>query len=252
LSGGPVGVGYLYGITEAEAELPAAMPGIDGGPIEAIVVGRLAAIVTRVSRNKIRAQRSNLLAHHKLLGELVRQRIVLPCAFGTVAADEEQVCNLLRANQDELLDRLALLDGKVEMSLSVYWNTSNIFEFFVTNNQELKEMRDRVFRPSREPSMEEQLELGKMFESLLQQCRECHTKQVIEALSPYCAEIRSIDVGTEQMIMKLVCLLAKEDQCRFEAGIQAVAQKYDDHYTFKYSGPWIPYYFVDVKLGIED
>ena len=134
------------------------------------------------------------------------------------------------------------------MSLSVYWNTSNIFDFFVAGNQELREMRDRVFRPGREPTLDERMELGKRFESLLQQSRERHTRQVIDALSPYCAEIRAVDPGQEQMIMKLVCLVRKDQQQRFEEGIQEAARKFDDQYYFKYSGPWAPFDFVDVNL----
>ena len=92
-----------------------------------------------------------------------------------VASGEEALCETLRLNHDALADQLALLRGKVEMGLSAFWNTSNIFEFFVTTNQELKEMRDRVFRGGREPSLDEKLELGKRFESSLEQCRERHT-----------------------------------------------------------------------------
>ena len=66
-----------------------------------------------------------------------------------VAGDEEQLQEILRLNHDSLAEQLALLRGKVEMSLSVYWNTSNIFEFFVANNQDLKTSRDRVFRPGK-------------------------------------------------------------------------------------------------------
>jgi hypothetical protein len=141
--------------------------------------------------------------------------------------------------------------GKVEMSLSVYWNTSNIFEFLVDSNQDLKKMRDWVFRSGREPSMEEKLDLGRMFESLLQQCRERHTQQVIDTLSPCCSEIRKVDPGQEQMIMKLVCLVPKDRQSRFEEGVQEAARKFDDHYNFKFSGPWAPFDFVDIKLDLS-
>ena len=158
---------YLYGITDAEDGLDIALPGIEGGEVEAVVADGVAAIVSRVSHPRIRAQRANLAAHHKLLHELVQRQAVLPCAFGMVAAGEEQLREVLRANRDELLRQLAMLRGKVEMSLGVYWNTSNIFEFFVAGNRALKEMRDRIFRPGREPSLEERLELGKRFESLL-------------------------------------------------------------------------------------
>jgi hypothetical protein len=241
---------YVYGITDAREDLPAVLPGIDGCGVEMIVADGLAAIVSRVSSRKIRPQRSNLAAHHKLLQSLLARRAVLPCAFGTVADDEDQLSDMLRANHDSLAGQLDLLRGKVEMSLSVYWNTSNIFEFFVATNQELREMRDRAFRRGQEPSLEERLELGKRFESLLEQCRQRHVQQVTDVLSPYCALVRSVDVGQEQMIMKLVCLVRTEDQARFEEGIHEAAQKFDDHYCFKYSGPWAPFDFVDVNLSL--
>jgi hypothetical protein len=242
---------YLYGIIDSQDGLDVSMPGIEGGAIETIEADGIAAVVTRVGLQKIRPQRANLAVHHKLLQALVQNQAVLPCAFGTVATSEEQLLEVLRTNCGELLRELAMLRGKMEMSLGVYWNTSNIFEFFVATNQELKEMRDRVFRSGREPSMDEKLELGKLFESLLGQCRDRHTQQVIDMLSPYCANIRAIDAGQEQMIMKLVCLVHKDQQQRFEEGIQEAARKFDDHYTFKYSGPWAPFDFVDISLNLS-
>jgi hypothetical protein len=241
---------YVYGITDAGEDLPAALTGIEGRGVETIAAGGLAAVVSRGFGRKIRAQRSNLAGHHKLLQHLVARRAVVPCAFGTVAADDDQVCEMLRVNQDALADQLDLLRGKVEMSLGVYWNTSNIFEFFIATNRELKEMRDRAFRPGREPSLDERLDLGRRFEALLEQCRRRHVDQVTGLLNPYCAAIRAVDPGQEQMIMKLVCLVRQEDRARFEQGVHEAARKFDDHYCFKYSGPWAPFDFVDVDLSL--
>jgi hypothetical protein len=242
---------YLYGIIDARDGLDVAARGIDGGRIETIEADGVAAVITRVSRQTIRPQRANLAAHNNLLRSLVNHQTVIPCAFGMVASGEEQLRDVLRANHDKLVDLLSRLRGKVEMSLSVYWNTSNIFEFFVGTNHDLKQMRDRLFRPDREPSLEEKLELGRTFEALLQQCRERHTQQVIDTLSPYCAEIRAVDPGSEQMIMKLVCLVPKDQEDRFEVGIQEAARRFDDHYNFKYNGPWAPFDFVDVALDLS-
>jgi hypothetical protein len=242
---------YLYGIIDARDGLDPSLHGINGGSIEVIEVDGIAAVVTRVAQQKIRPQRSNLAAHNNLLRSLVEHQGVIPCAFGMVASSDEQLRDLLRANRDKLLDLLAKLRGKVEMSLSVYWNTTNIFEFFVGTNQELKQMRDRVFRAGREPSMEERLELGRTFEAQLQQCRERHTQQVIDTLSPYCTDIRAVDPGNEQMIMKLVCLVPKDQEDRFELGVQEAARRFDDHYNFKYSGPWAPFDFVDITLSLS-
>ena len=97
---------YLYGIIDAQDGLDVSMPGIEGGDIETIEADGIAAVVTRVGRQKIRPQRANLAVHHKLLQQLVERQAVLPCAFGMVAASEEQLREVLRANRDELLQQL--------------------------------------------------------------------------------------------------------------------------------------------------
>ena len=51
--------------------------------------------------------------------------------------------------------------------------------------------------------------------------------------------------------MKVVCLVPNDRQQRFEEGIQEAARKFDDHYTFKYSGPWAPFDFVGCDTSIS-
>jgi hypothetical protein len=242
---------YLYGITLAQGAVPAEVPGVENGEVEQIVEGSLAAIVTRVSLQKIRPDRSNLAAHHHVLCDLTDQRPILPVAFGTIADREERLREILRRNHDDLVAQLKRLDGKVEMGLSVYWETPNIFEFFVATHQELQALRDRLFRSGRPPTFEEKVEVGKLFESVLQQSRERHTRQVVDALSPYCAEIRAIDPGEEKTIMKLACLVERNRRQQWEDGIEVVARHFDNHYCFRYTGPWAPHNFADVDLDLE-
>ena len=71
----------------------------------------------------------------------------------------------MRQNYDALLKKLNRLRGMVEMTLKVYWETANIFEFFVATHRELEEMRNRLFKPGRTPTIEEKIQLGKLFES---------------------------------------------------------------------------------------
>jgi hypothetical protein len=71
---------------------------------------------------------------------------------------------------------------------------------------------------------------------------------VQEALAPYCVEVRVLDPGEERMIMKLACLVEREQQPRWEEGVRQAALLFDDHYRFDYSGPWPPYNFADADL----
>ena len=173
---------YLYGITTADGRAGAGH-GVGGAEVETLVEGRLAAVVSRLAAGRVRPQRANLAAHHRVLHDLAEQWPVLPVVFGTVAADEEELRRLLQDNHDALVERLERLRGKVEMGLKIFWDLPNVFDYFVASHQELEAMRNRLFRPGRTPSVEEKVQLGELFVSLLQQARQRHTRRVREALT---------------------------------------------------------------------
>jgi hypothetical protein len=105
--------------------------GVGGANVEFIAEGSLAAVVSQLGTEKVRPQRANLAAHHRILHDLAEQRPVLPVAFGTITGDEEQLRRVLRRNREALAGLLERLRGKVEMGLKVYWDLPNVFEYFV-------------------------------------------------------------------------------------------------------------------------
>jgi len=246
---------YLYGITKSHSSAGTSrfvrQGGVKGADVEQIVEGPLAAVVSRVAAKKLRPDRTNLAAHHQVLRDLTEHGTVLPTAFGTIAGSEQELRALLCRNQSKLLPLFERLEGKVEMTLKVYWDTTNIFEFFVAQHDELKAMRDRLFRPGCAPTVNQKIEIGEQFESLLEQSRKRHTQRVIDALSRDSVEIRTNDLGDERMIMKLACLVEKDRQQHWEDGIQKAARLFDDHYRFAYSGPFTPQSFADIHLAFE-
>ena len=246
-----VGTGfYLYGITTAEAALPMQSRGVAEGGVESVVEGPLAAIVTRVAVRNIRPERANLAAHNQVLRDLADRDAVLPVAFGTVVDSEQELRRAILRNSNNLIDRLRLLQDKVEVVLKVYWDTPNIYEYFMTTHAELQQMRDRLFASGRKPSRSQSIELGEMFAAMLQQARERHTSRVTDALSEFCAEIRTVNVGEEKMIMKLACLVEKDRVERWEEGVHEIARLFDNNYSFKYGNPSIPFNFTDVDLEL--
>ena len=240
---------YLYGITVADG-MVCPLGGVRGAEVEAIVEGSLAVIVSRLNVGKVRPERANLAAHHRVLHEVAEQRPVLPVVFGTIADSEQAFRGVLRRNHDALAASLERLRGKIEMGLKVYWDVPNVFEYFVATYQELEAMRNRLFRSGRTPSVEEKVDLGELFVSLLRQARQRHTRRVKETLDACSAEVRVIDPGDERMIMKLACLVDQDGQGQWEEGIGQAALLFDDRYRFQYSGPWPPYNFADVDLEL--
>lgn len=174
---------YLYAIVSAEGHAAIPAGGIDGAEVQAITESGVVAVVSRLPKGPMRPQRSKLAAHHRVLRELAETHSVLPVAFGTMIEDEDDLRQVLQLNREALAGLLGRLRGKVEMGLKVFWDSPNIFEYFVATHRELEELRNRLFRPGRACTTDEKVALGELFASLLRQSRQRHTQRVVQALS---------------------------------------------------------------------
>ena len=242
---------YLYAIiTPASNGWDFGAIGLDGGAVSSITNGGVSAVVSGVPE-KIRPERRQLAAHQEVLKHLMAEtNAILPVAFGVVADGPEAIRRILSRNQKPILEQLRRVAGRMEMGLRVSWDVPNIFEYFVHTHPELRVARDHFFGGHREPTQEDKIEIGRLFDRLLEEDREAHTERVVEILTPSCVEITRLKLRTEREAVNLACLVGRDGQERFEAAVFEAAKLFDDSYAFDYNGPWAPHNFVDVKLDV--
>jgi hypothetical protein len=168
---------------------------------------------------------------------MARSSAVLPVRFGTIADSESGVRTLLSRNRADLVHQLRRVRGKVEMGLRVTWEVPNIFEFFVEHKPELRAERDRLFGRRGETERGERIELGRMFERLLEEERDTFTGGVEEALTSCCSEIKHNQPRNEREVMNLACLIDRDGQPQFESRVFEAAQRFDNNFAFDYNGP---------------
>jgi hypothetical protein len=209
-------------------------------------------VVSDVPNRPLRPERRNLATHYNVLKRLMSQSAVLPMGFGTIADSAESILRILQIHQEVLLDQLRRVEGKFEMGLRVSWSVPNIFEHFVSTHPELCELRDKLFRPGCDPSPQEKIALGQLFDRTLNAERAAHTLSVVGALRPACFEIKDNKVRDEREVMNLACLVGRDAQARFEEGVFNAAREFNDAYTFDISGPFPPHNFVDLDLRTEE
>ncbi|MCJ7501445.1 MAG: GvpL/GvpF family gas vesicle protein [Acidobacteriia bacterium] len=241
---------YVYAvITDAQGRTYGDF-GIDGRKVYSIPVGRVAAVVSDLSSEKIRPERSRLAAHQEVLKKLMAETTPLPMAFGILAENPEAVRKMLSRNQRALLVQLHRVAGRVEMGLRVTWDVPNIFEYFVNTHPELRLARDRFLGGHREATQEQKIEVGRMFDRLLNEDRDEYTDNVEEILAPHCTEIERNKCRNERELMNLACLVERAAMPQFEGGVFEAAQQFDNNFAFDYNGPWAPHNFVDIDLEL--
>jgi hypothetical protein len=54
----------------------------------------------------------------------------------------------------------------------------------------------------------------------------------------------------DRMIMNAAFLVARDAEEAFDARVKAIGSRYEK-LTFKYTGPWPPYNFVNIRLKLE-
>jgi len=243
---------YLYAVIAASDRVPTGLTGLNGAPVFPLVEGNLAAVVSDISERRLRPERRLLTAHQGVLRQLLESTTPLPVSFGIVSDDETSSRLLLKNYKEDLQEQLARVGGAVEMGLRVRWDVENIFDFLLSRNPELTELRDQIRdnEASSGPQHQSRIELGRMFERILEAEREQVDDQVSAVLGRACREIHRSRPRTENDILNLACLVDRARQEEFASRIVEAASGFDVNFAFDYNGPWAPHNFV--RLNLEE
>lgn len=247
---GHEGARYLYAISRP-GQLPGRMPaGVGGGPVYLLAEGDIAAVVSDTVLTRIRPERRHLSAHHGVIQSLMQADTVLPVAFGMIANSQTALRRMLQRHRSALgveLDRLA---GQAELDVRLAWDVPNIFEHMVKARPELKAMRDQLAALGDEATRDDKIELGSMFERVLNEERERHTASVESVLNSCCSEIRRSQPRLEAEVARLACLVPRAALQAFERQMTVVSRQLDDSFVLSYNGPWPPHHFVNLNISV--
>jgi hypothetical protein len=243
---------YLYAVMHGSKERTYGPCGIDQSMVYTILREKVAAVVSDVPNGRLRPERRHLSAHQDVLKRLMEESTPLPMSFGIIADGRKTIEKILTENQAEFQKQLERVEGKVEMGMRVSWDVGNIFDYFVGTHPELRLARDRFFGTHREPTQEDKIELGRMFDRMLNEDRESCAEDVENVLFGYCFEIKRNKCRTEREVINLACLVGRDAEARFEDGVLEAAKLFDNNFLFDYNGPWAPHNFVDMELRIND
>jgi len=239
---------YVYAVSAADVVLPEGITGLGGEPVHLVPVGRLAAVVSDTDLDVVRPERRFLSAHQAVLTRIIADADLLPMAFGMISDSEEAVRQLLAEHFAVLSRQLTRISGRVEMTVRLRWQEDDTFRVFVDRFPELRKRRDACFNGRREPSQMELLELGRIFEKLLQREREDKTGMALAMLGQVAVEVKTVDPASEQLMFDLNCLVDRSHESRFDTTVEELASKLGDEFVLEVRGPWPPYNFVTVSL----
>ena len=242
---------YVYCIIHSGEDLSFGRAGIGAEPAEIHTVKYrdIAAVTSDTPLEVYDPTRENVLAHERV-NELVMQRFtVIPMSFGTVFRTEDDIVELLRSAYDAFKDVLIKMQGKLEFGLKVLWEPELIIQEIEKKDENLRLLRQEI-GSQRGSTYFARMQYGRLVDSLLQERSEELATAIMVALGDVSIASRANKPIGEKMILNAAFLVARDREEAFDAKVKEVAARHE-HLNFKYTGPWPPYNFVNIRLKLE-
>jgi hypothetical protein len=241
---------YVYCVVESATPLRFGPLGIGTEPAEvhSVHYKELAAVVSDTPVEVFDATRENVLAHERVNEAVMREHTVIPMSFGTVFKTREDIVELLRAAYDAFGDVLQKMKDKVEFGLKVLWDRDAVVREIEAEDELVRRLKDEI-SGQRGSTYFARMQYGRAVEAALETRSERYVSEIFEQLRPVSVASRANKPIGDRMILNAAFLVARDREAAFDAKVKEIGAH--EKLTFKYTGPWPPYNFVNVRLKLE-
>src|SRR4051812_14162183 len=248
----PEGGKYVYCVVRSDRSRDFGAIGIGGGQkVFTVAFQDLAAVVSDTPIVIYDPTRDNVLAHEFVNETVMKEFTVIPMSFGTVFRSEDDVTELLRSTYQAFSDVLDKMQDKIEFGLKVLWDREKVIANLERDNDEIRRLKDEITRHNTTSTYFARMQLGRLMDSALEDLGASYVSDIHEALKPVAVASRSNKPIGDRMILNAAFLVDRAQEQAFDERVKETSRKYEELLTFKYSGPWPPYNFVNIKLKLE-
>jgi hypothetical protein len=244
---------YVYCIVETRSRLDLGPLGIGEGdnPVYTVHYGELAAVVSDTPLRLYDPTRENLLAHEFVNETVMRDHTVIPMSFGTIFRTEADVVELLRSTGTAFSDVLSTIRGKIELGLKVVWDRDKVVAELESSNEGIRGLKEEIASSAKGSTYFARMQLGRLVEAALEERSNQILSDIYGTLRPLSVATRSNKVIGENMILNVAFLVERSREEEFDEAVRALSRSHSELLVFKYTGPWPPYNFVNIKLKLE-
>jgi hypothetical protein len=244
---------YVYGIIQGGQPATFGKTGIGGAGESVYTVhhGDVAAVVSKTSVFIFDPTRENALAHEHVIETVMKTHTIIPMSFGTVFRTDQDIKEVLKSIYPSLKDVLKQMSGKLEFGLKVTWDRDRVIEELKRDHEEIHRFHIELTKKHLQSTYFARMQLGRMIDKALAERSADYVREIYDALRSICVASRDNKPIGDKMIMNAAFLIERNREADFDNAVNKVAQKFSDRLNFKYTGPWPPYNFVNIRLKLE-
>jgi hypothetical protein len=242
---------YVYCIIRSDDPLKFGPVGIGTEPADVHTVNykELAAVVSDTPVEVFDATRENVLAHERVNEAVMRYQTVIPMSFGTVFKTREDIVELLRAAYEAFNDVLNKMQDKLEFGLKVLWDRDVMIREIEDEDEDVRRLKGEI-SSQKGSTYFARMQYGRLMDAALEARSERYVRDIFEELRPVSVASRANKPIGDKMIMNAAFLVAREKESAFDSKVKQIGARHGS-LTFKYTGPWPPYNFVNIRLKLE-
>jgi len=243
---------YLYGIIRAEHQPEFTEKGLAKAEVHSLVAAGLKAVYSEIDlagKNTVVGSRRNMIAHQRVVENIMVHTSVVPFSFGTVVETEQALQELIHLKADTFAEALQFVDGKIELGLKVFWNDMpQIYQEVTTENQKIARIKEQVAKGGNKAAL---IEVGKLVEESLAAKKSAEGAAILEQLIGAAIDYQVGKNINESMLLNASFFVEKSQEKAFDALVGQVADQIGERASFKYVGPLAPYSFLKLNLSLQ-
>jgi sirohydrochlorin ferrochelatase len=242
---------YVYCVIRASQPLKFGAIGMDEQWSEVYTINYkdMAAVVSDVPIVPLDSTRENVLAHERVNETVMRDHTVIPMSFGTIFRTRDDILELLRSAYEAFADVLNKMQDKLEFGLKVLWDRDDIVRSIEQEDEDIHRLKSEI-SSQKGSTYFARMQYGRLIDTALQQRSERYVAELLQRLRDVSVASRINRAIGDKMIMNVAFLVQRDQEQAFDRRIKEIASRFDK-LTFKYTGPWPPYNFVNIRLKLE-
>src|SRR6478672_10849866 len=242
---------YVYCIIRASQPLKFGAIGMDEQwpEVYTITFKDMAAVVSDIPLAPLDSTRENVLAHERVNETVMREHTVIPMSFGTIFKTREDIVELLRSAAEAFGDVLSKMQNKLEFGLKVLWDREQAIRDVEAEDEDIGRLKKEI-SGQKGPTYFARMQYGRLVDTALQSKSERYVASILDELRDVSVASRINKPIGDKMIMNAAFLISRDQEGAFDSRVKAIASRFDK-LTFKYTGPWPPYNFVNIRLKLE-
>jgi hypothetical protein len=242
---------YVYCIVRSDQPLNFGPIGIgdEPSPVYTVRCDDLSAIVSDAPLGVLDPTRDNVLAHQRVNETVMRDHTVLPMSFGTVFKTRDDVTTFLKSAYRAFSDVLDKMENKLEFGLKVLWDRDAVIREIEEDDEDIHRLKNEI-AAQKGSTYFARMQYGRLIDGALQAKSERYVGEIFDRLRDVSVAARANKPIGDRMILNAAFLVTRDTEEEFDARVKELGAS-NDKLTFKYTGPWPPYNFVNIRLKLE-